>query len=233
MTAGSRVLISVMALAELQTVIGYQFRDANLLALALTHRSLARDEGDINNQRLEFLGDAVLGMVIAEMLYGMFPGEAEGDLSKRLVSLVNGEQLTIIAQAMQLGDFLRVSAGEEEQGGRTNPSNLEDACEALLGAVYLDGGLDAARALVKLFWQAHAEAMKAPPKDAKTALQEWAQARGLPLPEYVVVSAEGPSHAPHFVIEVRVQGKEPVQGEAGTKRVAERLAAGAMLARLS
>ncbi len=221
-----------MALAELQTIIHYQFRDADLLTLALTHRSLARDEGDINNQRLEFLGDAVLGMVIAEMLYGMFPDEAEGDLSKRLVSLVNGEQLTRIAQAMSLGEHLRLSAGEEEQGGRTNPSNLEDACEALLGAVYLDGGLDAARALVQRFWKPHAQAMKAPPKDAKTALQEWAQARGLPLPEYVVMSADGPSHAPHFVIEVRVQGQEPVRGEAGTKRIAERLAAGAMLEQL-
>lgn len=217
---------------DIETIIGYNFRDKRLCELALTHRSLARDTRDVNNQRLEFLGDAVLGMLIAEMLYQRFPQEAEGDLSKRLVSLVNGEQLAVIAQAMQLGDYLRLSAGEEEQGGRTNPSNLEDACEALLGAVYLDGGIEAARGVVVRFWQAHAEAMQAPPKDPKTTLQEWAQARGLDLPEYVVISADGPSHAPHFVIEVRVSGRESVRGEAGTKRMAERLAASAMLAQL-
>jgi ribonuclease-3 len=229
MIAGSRGLISTMVLSELETIIGYQFRDVQLLNLALTHRSLARDMGDINNQRLEFLGDAVLGMLIAEMLYQLFPGEAEGDLSKRLVSLVNGEQLTVIAQSMQLGPYLRLSAGEEEQGGRINPSNLEDACEALLGAAYLDGGIEAARGVVTRFWRDHATATKAPPKDAKTSLQEWAQGRGLPLPEYAVISADGPSHAPHFVIEVRVKGEVPAQGEAGTKRLAERMAASAML----
>jgi len=217
---------------ELETLLGYTFRDPALLSTALTHRSLVRDVGDINNQRLEFLGDAVLGLVIADLLYHLFPGESEGDLSKRQVSLVNGEQLAIIATAMQLGDHLRLSAGEDEQGGRVNPSNLEDACEALLGALYLDGGLDAVRGVVNRFWQSQAESMKTPPKDPKTALQEWTQARGLPLPEYIVISAEGPSHAPHFIIEVRVSGKPPLRGEAGTKKLAERLAATAMLASL-
>ena len=227
------LMTSASTVDGLEEILGYHFHDRQLLTTALTHRSLARERGDINNQRLEFLGDAVLGLVIADLLYHLFPSESEGDLSKRQVSLVNGEQLAVIAGTMQLGDYLRLSAGEEEQGGRKNPSNLEDVCEALLGALYLDGGLDAVRLVVTKFWRALAEAMQTPPKDPKTALQEWAQARSLPLPEYVVISADGPSHAPHFLIEVRVKGNAPLRGEAGTKKLAERLAATAMLAVLN
>jgi ribonuclease-3 len=216
-------------LAAVETAIGYAFRDKGLLNQALTHRSL----GEGHNQRLEFLGDSVLGLLIAEMLYAMYPAEAEGDLSKRLVSLVNGEQLAGIARGWGIGDALNLSHSEEEQGGRENRSNLEDACEALLGAAYLDGGLDAARGLIARFWQPHAHEMKAPPKDPKTTLQEWAQARGLPLPEYVVMSAEGPSHAPVFIIEVRVDGLSPARSEAGNKKLAERKAAEAMLAQVA
>lgn len=221
-----------MRVDTLETTLGYTFRDKRLLQLALTHRSLAREGADVNNQRLEFLGDAVLGLAIADMLYQLFPAEAEGDLSKRLVSLVNGAQLASIAESMGLGAQLRMSAGEEEQGGRHNPSNLEDACEALLGALYRDGGLDAARTVIARFWEPYAAAMKTPPKDAKTALQEWAQGRGLPLPEYVLVSAEGPSHAPLFVVEVRVTDLPPMRAEAGIKKQAERLAAEKLLATL-
>lgn len=222
-----------MTLDTLQQTLHYPFRDVKLLRLALTHRSLVREGSESSNQRLEFLGDAVLGLVIAEMLYALYPSEAEGDLSKRLVSLVNGEQLATIAQTMQLGGAMLMSAGEVEQGGRENPSNLEDACEALLGAVYLDGGIEAARNLIHRFWQPYASAMSAPPKDAKTALQEWAQARSLPLPEYALISAEGPSHAPLFIIELRVKGQNPVRAEAGVKKTAERLAAEKLLAQLS
>lgn len=213
----------------MEALIGYGFKDPALLEQALTHRSL----NEKNNQRLEFLGDSVLGLLIAELLYQLYPAEPEGDLSRRLVSLVNGEQLAVIARELKLGEHMEMAVSEEEQGGRDNPSNLEDACEALLGAVYLDGGLDAARGVVERFWKAHAVEMKTPPKDAKTALQEWAQARGLKLPEYVVLSADGPSHAPNFVIEVRVDGQKPAKAEAKTKKLAERLAAQALLARLS
>ena len=221
------------ALGELETTLGYAFRDKTLLATAVTHRSLGRDGFTAHNQRLEFLGDAVLGLMIAELLYALYPEAQEGDLSKRLVSLVNGEQLATIARAMGLGQYLLMNPAEEEQGGRENDSNLEDACEALLGAMYLDGGIDAARNLIERFWKPHAMTLKDAPKDAKTALQEWAQARGLPLPEYVVLSAEGPAHAPDFVIEVRVEGQLPQQGRAGNKRIAERQAAAAMLATLT
>ncbi len=218
--------------AQLEATLGYRFTNARLLELALTHRSLSREGQSASNQRLEFLGDAVLGLVIAEMLYAMFPSEAEGDLSKRLVSLVNGEQLAVIAQTMQLGDYLHLSGGEADQGGRANPSNLEDALEALLGAVYLDGGFEAAKAIITHFWKDYATALKSPPKDAKTALQEWAQGRGLPLPEYALISSEGPSHAPLFVIEVKVEGIAPMRAEAGVKKTAERLAAEKLLAAL-
>lgn len=225
--------MTVSLFTELQTRIGYQFRDPLLLKLALTHRSLGReDEFAGSNQRLEFLGDAVLGLVIAEMLYALYPAEAEGDLSKRLVSLVNGERLAAIAGEMGLGELILMSGGEVEQGGRTNPSNLEDACEALLGAMYLDGGVDAVRGLVNRYWQAYAASAKTPPKDPKTTLQEWAQGRNLPLPEYIVISSDGPSHAPHFVIEVHVKDQPVARGEAGNKKLAERLAAEAMLAQL-
>lgn len=220
----------MMSLDNLESTLGYVFTDKRLLQLALTHRSLAREGADVSNQRLEFLGDSVLGLAIADMLYALFPAEDEGDLSKRLVSLVNGETLADMAQNWALGDYLIMSAGEEEQGGRTNRSNLEDACEALLGAIYRDGGYEAAQALVNRFWQMQAQASKAPPKDAKTALQEWAQGRSLPLPEYVLISSDGPSHAPLFVIEVRVKNQPPIRAEAGVKKVAERLAAEKLLA---
>lgn len=216
-------------LDALQEAIGYRFRDEGLLNLALTHRSMGYEGVTGNNQRLEFLGDSVLGLAIAEMLYAIFPEEPEGDLSKRLVSLVNGEHLAAMARTMGLNQYLMLSTGEAEQGGRDNPSNLEDVCEALLGAMYLDGGIDAVRGLVNRYWRAMAEEMKAPPKDPKTSLQEWAQARSLKLPEYTVISADGPSHAPHFVIEVSLEGQQPCRGEAGTKRVAERQAAALML----
>jgi ribonuclease-3 len=221
-----------MSLDQLQETIGYRFTNIGLLNLCLTHRSMGREGLENNNQRLEFLGDAVLGLAIAEMLYQLFPNEAEGDLSKRLVSLVNGGQLAHIATTMGLGQCLMVSSGEAEQGGRANPSNLEDACEALLGAIYLDGGIEAVRGVVNRFWRHEAQQTKSPPKDAKTTLQEWAQGRGLPLPEYVVVSAIGPSHAPNFVVDVTVAGHPPARAEAGTKRVAERLAAAILLEKL-
>ena len=219
-------------LDTLQTTLGYAFADPRLLQLALTHRSLTKEYAEASNQRLEFLGDAALGLAIADMLYQRFPMEAEGDLSKRLVALVNGEQLASIARVMGLGEHLLMSASEAEHGGRENPSNLEDACEALLGAIYRDGGFEAARGVIERFWRPVAEASKSPPKDPKTALQEWAQARGLPLPEYVVLHTSGPSHAPQFLIEVRIRGHEPAHAEAGVKKLAERLAAEALLARL-
>lgn len=216
----------------LEQKLGYQFRDPSLLTHALTHPSTAKTfaGGAYNNQRLEFLGDAVLGLCISELLYGMYPAEAEGDLSKRHVALVNGVQLAKVAESLGLGEHMILSQSEEDAGGKALQSNLEDACEALLGAMFLDGGLEAVRVLIETYWKPLAKTNVAPPKDPKTALQEWAQGRGLPLPEYRVVGESGPAHAPHFTIEVKVKGKSPVQAAAGTKKLAERLAAEALLA---
>lgn len=222
-------------LSKLQTCLGYQFRNEALLELALAHRSqgyVNETNHPLNNQRLEFLGDAVLGMVIAEMLYAYFPHAAEGDLSKRLVALVNGATLTEIATEWELGAALDLSDSEAAHGGRANASNLEDACEAIIGAVYLDGGFDAARALISRFWGVRLAQLTTAPKDAKTALQEWAQARSLPLPEYMVESAEGPAHAPEFVIVVHVKGHGSARAHGSNKKAAEREAAALLLAKL-
>lgn len=218
----------------LEERLGYRFRDVTILELALTHPSLTRQvEGvALNNQRLEFLGDAVLGACIGDMLYRHFPAEPEGALSRRYSALVSGRTLTEIAQELGLHQAMRLSLSEEESGGRAVASNLEDACEALLGALYLDGGFDAAYAFVERHFHARLSQTPEAPKDAKTALQEWAQGNGLPLPEYRVVGQAGPAHAPHFTIEVAVRGLEPGRGEAASKKKAEQLAAEQLLARM-
>lgn len=213
----------------LQEKIGYFFRDQELLRVALIHPSLA----GANNQRLEFLGDAVLGAIIAELLYQQYPNEAEGDLARRHAALVRGATLASVARDIGLGDTLNMSSGEAQGGGRSNPTNLEDALEALVGAIYLDGGMEAARSFVVPRFSALALALQAPPKDAKTALQEWVQAKGLKLPSYTVVGTEGSAHAPVFTIELSIEGHEPVQAQANSKRAAEQMAAEALLANLS
>jgi ribonuclease-3 len=209
--------------------IGYRFRDESLFLLALSHPSLGKHT---SNQRLEFLGDAVLGLVISELLYGLFPIEQEGELARRHAALVRGETLTEIANELSLGDALNLSASEAHSGGRNAASNLEDALEALIGAIYLDGGLNAAKEFIMSHWQTRATTLSSPPKDAKTALQEWAQARGLPVPNYSVTAQTGPAHAPEFTIQVTVKGHTPVEAAAASKRTAEQLAAGKLLVTL-
>lgn len=211
----------------LQQRIGYQFKDEELLRLALTHPSFA---GQRNNQRLEFLGDAVLGLLVADLLYRLYPGEQEGELARRQAGLVRSSTLAQVARDMALGDALHMAAGEAQSGGRENPTNLEDALEALIGALYLDGGLEAVRSFAEPRWTELAAQIQAPPKDAKTALQEWAQGRGLPLPVYRLVQTEGSAHAPTFTIEVEVKGYPVIQAQAPTKRAAEQLAASMFLA---
>lgn len=218
----------------LEQNLGYMFKQPPLLEQALIHPSTAKqkDGSAYNNQRLEFLGDSVLGVLVADMLYTLYPHEPEGDLSRRLVSLVNGSVLSEVAVQLALGDHIVLSQSEADAGGRLLSSNLEDACEALIGALYLDGGLDAVRPLIERYWLPLAKMNRMPPKDPKTALQEWAQARNLPLPQYVVMSETGPSHAPQFTIEVSVAGGHVAHAVAGAKKQAERMAAEALLATL-
>lgn len=224
-----------MTAIDFKDVQWHSLRESKLVKQALTHPSCAQKSGDApyNNQRLEFLGDAVLGMLVAEMLYGMYPTEQEGDLARRFSGLVCGERLVEIALSIGLDEALILSGSESENDGRSNASNLEDACEALIGAIYLDAGFEAARQFVHQHWYALAQSVSEPPKDAKTALQEWAQGRGLPLPSYQLLAEDGPSHAPQFTIEVSVKGKGSASATAGSKKAAEREAAGLLMAKLN
>lgn len=216
---------------DLQNVSWQQFRESDLVRQALTHPSCAQRDQDApyNNQRLEFLGDSVLGMVVADMLYHMYPTEQEGELARRFSALVCGEQLVAVARKIGLNRALILSDSEEENDGRENPSNLEDACEALIGAVYLDGGFDAVRQFIYQHWYELAESIAEPPKDPKTALQEWAQARSLPLPKYELIQEDGPSHAPAFTIRVQVKGLGKAEATASSKKAAEREAAALLM----
>lgn len=213
---------------ELAAKLGYRFRDSALARTALTHRSAAAQHEE-TYERLEFLGDRVLALVVADMLYETYPAEAEGALAKRLVALVRRETLADVASKIELAPLIRLSRGEEDAGGRENPAILADVCESLIGAIYRDGGIEPARAFIHDHWTEPMSATVTPPKDAKTTLQEWAQGQGMDLPEYVELSRSGPDHAPLFVIRVTVAGVPPEQGEAPTKRAAEQIAAGRLL----
>lgn len=217
----------------LEDQLGYRFKKTALLTAALTHPSLQGTGVRVEDyERLELLGDAVLSLVITEMLLERFAEEPEGDIVKRRAALVNGRVLAEVADAMNLGAFLRLSESEEASGGRSNKRNLENAVEALIGAIYTDGGMEIARQFIVLRFAARISDMQAPPQDAKTGLQEWAQGRGLPLPVYALVEQSGPSHAPSFIVSVAVEGHSPAQAQAGNKREAERQAAELLLAQV-
>lgn len=212
----------------LSSRLGHRFKDSALLARALVHPSAAHQATE-SNQRLEFVGDRVLGVVIATMLNERFPDESEGALSRRFTALVRRETLARIAQELDLGSQLILGKGEEEGGGREAPSNLADACEAVIAAVFWDGGFSAARRFVHRHWSPLLDEVTEPPQDAKTALQEWSQgARGV-LPRYRLVREHGPPHAPTFEVEVSVEGLPPVFASGRTKQAAEQAAAAELL----
>lgn len=215
---------------RLNSAFGHNFSDPALITAALTHVSLKPSGQASAYQRLEFLGDRVLGVIVADMLYHRFPDEAEGAMAKRHAALVRREALAEVATRIDLGTFIRVASPDANQDLLDNPGVLADCCEAVIGALYLDGGLDAARAFVAAHWESMLEATPIPPRDPKTALQEWAQGRGKPLPDYQEIERSGPDHAPIFVVEVDVAGLPPQRGEGPSKRVATRIAAERMLA---
>jgi len=216
--------------------LGHKFKTPGLLDDALTHPSLAgfgrRKKGAMPYERLEFLGDRVLGLVIAEWLYEKYPDAKEGDLAKRHAALVNREALRAVAKEIGLGDYLRLARGEEAGGGRKNLATLPDAMEAVIGALYLDGGMKAAQSFIHRYWQKDI-ALPEAPADPKTVLQEWAQGQGLPLPQYKVVEHSGPAHAPKFVIEVSVKGHPTATAEGDSKRAAQKAAAAFLLKQLA
>ena len=201
-----------------------------MLYEALTHCSAIVDSGAAASyERLEFLGDRVLGLVIADMLLDAFPGEPEGDIARRFTALTRRDALLAIARKIELGRYLVLGSGED--AGRESPAVLADAMEAVIAALYRDAGLESARAFITTHWRAMMKAAPHPPQDAKTRLQEWAQARALALPDYVEMAREGPQHAPRFAIEVRV-GPVRASGSGDSKREAEQAAAAAAFARL-
>ncbi|WP_108680557.1 ribonuclease III [Methyloceanibacter sp. wino2] len=212
--------------------LGHQFNKPALLTLALTHAS-ARPGSKPNedNERLEFLGDRVLGLSIAQLLSERYPEASEGELARWFNHLVRTETCAEAGQSWQLGDFILMSGGEAGSGGRRKKTILANACEAVLGAVFSDAGYDAARELVWRTWAPYLAELKEAAPDAKSVLQEWAQGRQLPLPNYIEVSREGPDHAPLFTAEVHVEGVAPERGEGLNKRAAEQAAALAMLLR--
>ena len=223
--------------SALSRKIGYEFRRPDLALAALTHSSFAHEQRrkgrpvGPDNERLEFLGDAVLGLLMAELLMGTHPDAPEGRLSRARSVLVSEPSLARVARRVGLGEFLRLGRGEERGGGRTKPSLLADALEAIIAAVYLDGGIGAARALVESLFQEELESFQGelPGADAKSRLQEMLQRSHLPPPEYRVVGREGPDHAARFEVALLFGEKVMARGWGGSKKQAEKDAAGRLL----
>jgi ribonuclease-3 len=214
----------------LEASLGYHFSNNDLLTQALTHRGAAHN-GAPSNERLEFLGDRVLGLVIAGLLVRCFPEAEEGELSRRLTALVRRDALAKVARQIGLAQRIYL-APSDAKTGRENPGLLADACEAVIGAMFLDGGLGAARTFIEAAWAPMLDNSEGAVRDAKTRLQEWAQARGRAIPLYEIAEREGPAHAPKFVVVVKVEGESEARGEGTSKRAAEQVAALALLERM-
>jgi ribonuclease III len=217
-------------LDELIKKLEYDFQRPELLDEALTHVSAPKSGGQ-SYQRLEFLGDRVLGLAIAEILFKTFPTAPEGELSRRLAELVRRESCAEIAIAWDVGSYLKLGAGEAHSGERRNQTILADVCEAIIGAVFLDGGYEAAMSLIERSFRDIMETPRRPLRDPKSALQEWAQGRGLPPPTYTVAEQTGPDHAPKFRVMVKVKGAQTEFGHGTSKRIAEQAAARSLLLR--
>ena len=221
-------------LDKVAAALGHRFAKPSLLEDALTHPGASQPRNPkrrIAYERLEFLGDRVLGLVVAEMLFKRFPDEKEGDLARRHASLVKGETVAKVAHSLGIDQALVVA--ETADGAVATPTMLADAGEAVLGASYADAGLEPAARVVRTHWEPLMDEAIRPPKDAKTALQEWAQGGGRPLPVYETLGSEGPSHKPLFRVQVLVQGCEPVSATGTNKRAAEQAAATALLEKVT
>ena len=214
----------------LEQKLGHSFSDPELLRRALTHASA---DAKRSNERLEFLGDRVLGLIVAEKLHALYPDDAEGALALKFNALARGAACASAAEAAGLAEHIVLAQSERASGGRNKPAILSGACEAVIAALYLDGGMAVARAFVERYWTPMFETLSADMRDAKTRLQEWAQGPGgSGAPVYSLISREGPDHAPRFVVEVAVPGVAPERGEGGSKREAEQDAAAKLLAQV-
>jgi ribonuclease III len=221
------------ATSAIEQRIGHQFADPNLLVTAMTHVSAlksSRKRGE-SYQRLEFLGDHVLGLIVSDMLYRAFPNADEGELSKRLADLVRKESCADVAKSLGLAEDIKLGAVGPGAGARLRKSVLGDICEAVIGAVFLDGGYPAASEFVERNWTERMRKPRQPLRDPKTVLQEWAQGKGLPTPVYREVERTGPHHDPQFRVAVDLPGLAPAEGVGGSKRAAEKVAASVMIER--
>ena len=208
----------------LEEKLSYNFENKDLLEQALTHPSSKKTKSAKDYERLEFLGDSILGFVIAKILYNEFPNEAEGKLAKRKAAIVSKETLSEIAKEISLGQHLILGVGEDQIGGRENNSNLENALEAIIAAIFLDGGIKETIRVVKYLFSNVIKKMEKPPKDPKSRLQEWAQSQSLNLPEYKVTSMTGPAHQPEITVQLKV-GDIEEEFTASSKKEAERYVA--------
>jgi ribonuclease III len=230
--------VAALAFEDIQESLEYNFKQQALLCEALTHRSFSqtqRQAGSPHNERLEFLGDAVLGLVVSESLAAMFPDSTEGKLSKIKAGLISRSTLSKAASRLQLGQWLRLGRGEEATKGREKISLLANALEAIIGAVYLDGGLDAARAFIQKvltaeFFSLHNSPVSSVGWDGKSRLQEWTHKQFGASPQYRLVRESGPDHQKVFAVTVEIQGKIMGQGEGRTKKEAEQAAAAQAMA---
>lgn len=214
------------SLQNLEALLGHVFKNKALLEQALTHASVTRHQ---SYERLEFLGDRVLGAVVADLLYCHYPKELEGALARRFTRLVCTETLADIALSVELNNHMIIAKGERSTGGHHKPSLLADVCEAVIAALYLDGGMDVASAFIKTHWIPLLEKMILPPVDAKTALQELSQSKKKGIPIYTHLLQQGPNHAPLFTVEVTLEGYPPQQATGTSKRIAEQEAARKLL----
>lgn len=217
-------------IGRLEVSIGHKFKNPDLAYLALTHVSAASGRHE-TYQRLEFLGDRVLGLVVAEMLYTAFPMAEEGELSRRLADLVRRESCAEVALEWGAEAFVRLGDGERQAGASNKAAILSDICESLIGAVFLDAGYETARLVVTRAFEPRMRSPRRPLRDPKTALQEWAQARGLEAPLYHEIARSGPHHAPEFTMSVRVVGYPAMEAKGMSKRGAEQAAAAGFMAR--
>lgn len=205
---------------------GHRFERLDLLDEAFTHSSLG---GDASYERLEFLGDRVLGLIMAHWVWEKFPEDPEGRLATRFTGLVRREALADVARSIELGDYVHLAPSARAEGAQDKDSVLADCCEALIGALYLDGGLEAAEAFIKDKWSEKLVSGPKVTKDAKTRLQEWAQGRGLSLPLYEDTGRSGPDHQPEFIVTVQIKGQDPVNAKGKSKREAQQAAAKKLL----
>ncbi|MGH1417620.1 MAG: ribonuclease III [Hyphomicrobiaceae bacterium] len=222
------------SIKPLEDALGYHFKNEALRDRALTHASVQaskKTHGGGDNERLEFLGDRVLGLAIAQDLSETFPSATEGELARHYNRLVRGRTCALVGREIGIGDHLILSESEDLSGGRDKDTIIADSVEAILAVIFLESGFVTAREVILRIWKKHSESLPEATPDAKSALQEWAQGNGLPLPSYVELRRDGPDHAPKFKSEVRIDGAEPAAGEGSSKRSAEQAAARTFLLR--